>query len=192
MKKTFTLLVALFMVGIVFADGWKPLSSTSTTYAPDPNSADIGNAFNIYAGFGKVHGSNFGFSIGADFEFPVIDPNLTLGPQFGFGMHQYGVPYIDNNGNWQSSTAQLSFNGGVIARYYADWLIPNMPEEFDVFITSNAGLGFVTYTSYYSSKMYFDWGTSIGGRWNFSESMSLYAQVGYGATNVSIGLSWKM
>ena len=194
------------MVGIVVADGVKPLTKTntsttplltkplslsSTTYAPDPKSGNVGNAFNIYVGLGSVHSSNFGISVGGDFEFPVIDPNLTLGPQFGFGMHQYGVGYWIGN-QYYSSTSQISFSGGVVARYYADWLIPNMPEQFDVFITSNVGLGYVMYTSYYSNEVYLDWGTSLGGRWNFSEKMSVYAQVGYGANNVLVGLSLKM
>ncbi len=207
MKKIFTLFISLLMVGIVVADGVKPLTKTSTsttpllmkplslsstTYAPDPKSGKVGNAFNIYVGLGSLHGSNLGISIGGDFEFPVIDPNLTLGPQFGFGMHHYGNPYFDNNGIYHSGTSQISLSGGVIARYYADWLIPNMPEQFDVFITSNVGFNYIMYTSYYSNKAYFDWGTSLGGRWNFSEKMSVYAQVGYGANNILVGLSLKM
>ena len=90
---------------------------------------------------------------------------------------------------------QLSFSGGVIVRYYADWLIPNMPDEFDVFIMSNAGFGLITYSNdndYYDNSTYFDWGIYIGGRWNFSETMSLYAHVGEGSTNVSAGISLKM
>jgi hypothetical protein len=48
-------------------DGYKSLSPLKVAYAPDPNSGDVRSAFNIYGGIGSVHGSNFGFSIGADF-----------------------------------------------------------------------------------------------------------------------------
>jgi hypothetical protein len=201
MRTTLTFLMSFLMVSMVYADGlkpfsllpdgYKPSSPLSIQYAPDPNSGNVTKAFNIYAGLGNVNGSNFGLSLGADIEFPVIDPNLTIGPQFGFGMHHYGYGYYDANG-YHDGSAQLSFSGGVIVRYYADWLIPNFPEDFDVFIMSNAGFGLVTYTSYYSNTTYFDWGIYIGARWNFKESMSLYAHVGEGSTNVSVGLSFKM
>ncbi|MCK5857155.1 MAG: hypothetical protein KAG64_06670 [Bacteroidales bacterium] len=206
MKKIITLIMSLLMISVVYADGikplsllpdgYKPLSPLSTTYAPDPNSGDVRNAFNFYAGLGSVHSSNYGMSIGADFEFQAIDPNLTIGPQFGLGVHSYyNGGYWHNNSYYGGNVHQLSFSGGVIVRYYADWLIPNIPDEFDVFIMSNAGFGLITYSNdndYYDNDTYFDWGIYVGGRWNFKESMSLYAHLGSGSTNISVGLSLKM
>lgn len=178
MKKLLTLLMALSISAAVFADGLKPLSlttkpvsKTATTYAPDPSSGNVGNTLNIYAGVGSKS-----MTFGLDYEFPIIDPNLTLGPQVVLGLpFKRGV--------------NMSIKGGVIARYYADWLIPNMPEQFDVFITSNTGVGLT-----FGSNVQVYWGTSVGGRWNFSESLSLYAQIGGGfnASNLYVGLSWKM
>ena len=186
MKKIITLLVAIFMVGSVFADGNKdskansevsqtklPYSITSTTYAPDPNSAGIRNAFNLYGGIGGA------LSAGIDWEFVAFDPNLTLGPQI----------IVD----FPIGTARglgMDISGAVIARYYADWLIPNMPDAFDVFITSNAGIEFNTN----GGGAYTILSGAVGGRWNFSESMSLYAQLGAGFRSniLLVGLSWKM
>jgi hypothetical protein len=182
MKRTLTLLIGLLLIGSAYADGlkplttmpdgYKPLSIKRTTYAPDPNSGNVGNALNLFMGVG---GS---LSVAIDYEFPVIDPNLTLGPQFIMGFP------------WPGGLGGLDLNGGVVARYYADWLIPNMPDQFDVFITSNTGIGFNTN----STGMYMYWGTMVGGRWNFSESMSMYAQVGggYNSHFFNFGLSWKM
>ena len=204
MKKTLTLIMSLLMISMVYADGLKPLSllpdgytplsPKKAAYAPDPNSGDVRPAFNIYAGLGTVHSSNFGLSIGGDFEFNAFDPNLTIGPQFGFGVHSYYNGGYYHDGWYHNNVHQLSFSGGVIVRYYADWLIPNIPDAFDVFIMSNAGIGLVTYSNdndYYDNETYFDWGIYVGGRWNFSENMSLYAHVGAGSTNVSVGLSFK-
>ncbi len=186
MKKTITLLVAIFMVSMVFADGNKdseakaevssaklPYYITRTTYSPDPESAGIGSAFNLYGGIGGA------LSAGIDWEFVAFDPNLTLGPQI-----VVDFPAGPNKG------LGMNINGAVIARYYADWLIPNMPDAFDVFITSNTGIGIHTN----GGGVYAIFSTSVGGRWNFSESMSLYAQVGGGTgSNIFlVGLSWKM
>jgi len=184
MKRVFTLLIGVFLLSSAYADGLKPLSLNQTptdykplslnkaAYAPDPNSGNVGNALNLFMGVGS------GFSVTIDYEFPVIDPNLTLGPQ-GF----ISLP-------WPNGAGGMDLGGGVVARYYADWLIPNMPDEFDVFITSNTGIYFNTNVS----SVYMYWGTMIGGRWNFSESMSMYAQVGggYNAHFFNFGLSWKM
>ena len=201
MKKIITLFLSIFIMSTVMAENFPTFGTQATqlkskplsiAYAPDPTSANIGNAFNFYAGLGSLHGSNLGFSLGADYEFPIIDPNLTVGPQVGFGVHHYGVGYFDLNGVYHTGTAQLSFSGGVVVRYYADWLIPDFPDAFDVFVMSTLGFSYVTYSSYYSNKSYFDAGFYLGGRWNFKESMSLYAQVGSGTTNISVGLSIKM
>jgi len=212
MKKTITLLMSLLMISIVYADGFKPLSllpngyksmpyhldgykslsPLKTAYAPDPNSGNVRSAFNFYGGLGSVNGSNFGFSIGADFEFPIIDPNLTLAPQVILGVHTYGLGYTDIYGTYHSGTTQLSFSGGIAVRYYVDWLIPNMPDDFDVFIMSTVGYGYIKYNSYYSNVGYLSYGFYIGGRWNFKENMSLYAQAGSGANSISVGLSLKM
>ncbi|RUA24861.1 MAG: hypothetical protein DSY76_07350 [Bacteroidetes bacterium] len=202
MKKTITLLLSLLMISIVYADGFKPISQQSTyykplsplklAYAPDPNSGNVRPAFNFYGGLGSVNNSNYGFSLGADFEFPIIDPNLTLAPQVIIGTHTYGLGYYDMYGTYHTGTTQFSFSGGVAVRYYADWLIPNMPDDFDVFIMSTIGYGYVSYDSYYSNEAYFSYGFYLGGRWNFKENMSLYVQIGEGANSLSAGLSLKM
>ena len=203
MKKTITLLMSFIMVSMVYADGlkplsllpdgYKPLSPNSIQYAPDPNSGNVVKAFNVYGGLGTVNSSSLGFSLGLDMEIPMIDPNLTIGPQLGLGVHSfYNGAYV-LNGVWHDGYVhQFSFSGGVVVRYYADWLIPNFPEDFDVFIMSNLGFGLTTYSDYYSNSYYPDFGFYIGGRWNFKENMSLYGHVGDGSTNISVGISLKM
>ncbi len=191
MKKVFFAIAFLAISLSLFADGDKNKSLGTMSYNPDPSSGNVVPALNLYGGFGRVRSSNLGFSIAGDYEIPVIDPNFTIGPGFGVGFHYYPYGYW-KSGTWYTGTGQLSLYGGVVARYYADWLIPSMPDEFDVFITSNMGAGFIKYFDYYSSKVFFDFGTSVGGRWNFSEKVSLYAQVGYGTSNILAGISFKM
>ena len=191
MKRVALIVTAMLCVTMVFADGEKGLLKKSLAYNPNPQSADIGSALNIYTGPGTVRGSNLGFSIGGDFEFPVIDPNLTLGPGIGFGIHHYPVGFW-KNGVYHTGTTQFSMYGGVVARYYADWLIPSMPDDFDVFITSNMGFGMINYVEFFDSKFFFDFGSAVGGRWNFSSNMSLYAQGGFGTSNLLVGISFKL
>lgn len=190
MKKITFVLAILTLSLSVFAGGEKTKGLNRFQYNPNPSSGDVKSALNIYVGPGRVYRSNLGISIGGDFEIPVIDPNLTIGPGFGIGIHHYDNAYWVGS-TYYSGTSQFSFYGGVVAHYYVDWLIPSMPDEFDVFITSNVGYGLVMYSDYYANRGYFDFGTSVGGRWNFADNMSLYAQTGYGNANFLIGLSFK-
>jgi len=191
MRKAVLIIAVVFMSINIYADGGKTMSLRGRGYNPNPNSGNVVPALNIYAGLGAVYGSRMGTSFGLDYEIPVIDPNLTLGPGLRVGMAQYyHAHYVDNV--YYSSTTQMSFYGGVVAHYYVDWLIPNMPDEFDVFITSNAGYGLVTYSSGRDPQPFFDFGFAIGGRWNFSDNISLYAQAGQGTSTILAGISFKM
>ena len=192
--KKITILIAIAIISLSsFAEGGKTLGLKSINYSPDPTSGKVKNAINLYTGLGSVYGSSYGLNLGFDFEKPIFDPNLTLGPRFKMGMARYYNPYWDDSGIWHDYTNQMSFYGGVVAHYYFDWLIPNMPDAFDVFVTSDAGYGVVTYSySGYANYSYFDYGFAVGGRWNFSEKVSLYAQAGYGTSTVLFGLSFKL
>ena len=202
--KKITILLALVMAGFsLFADGDETKGLINMRYSPDPTAGNVGQALNIYFGIASVGHAGTGLSLGLDYEIPIIDPNLTLGPGFRMGLSPYSYDYWNNSG-WHVGTGLgTKFYGGVTAHYYFDWLIPNMPDEFDVFITSNAGFGFITYSnsdeyntyynsSYYDNYTFFDFGNAIGGRWNFKENMSMYLQVGQGTSSVLFGLTFKM
>lgn len=202
--KKIVIILALAMISMsLFADGGETKGLTGLRYNPDPTSGEVGQALNIYFGLGNVQNAGFGLNLGLDYEIPVIDPNLTLGPGFMLGLSPYSYNYWDFSGWHVKNGVGMSFYGGVVAHYYFDWLIPNMPDEFDVFLTSSAGGGFVTYSNnsqnktfnnstIYENEMFYEFGNAIGGRWNFSDSMSMYAQVGHGTSTLLFGLSFKM
>lgn len=176
MRKYSLLFLSFFLYGVLLAGGQYNTYS-SNSYKPDPYSGDVGPILNVYAGPSIYKASTSSISFFGSYEIPAIDPNLTLGPELGFGMG-------GNINGVNSSTLTLS----VKATYYADWLIPNMPDEFDVFLTSTAGLYLMSGTSVSSGLQY---GNYVGGRWHFSENMSVYGQVGYGNSYFAGGISIK-
>jgi hypothetical protein len=161
------------------ADGLNT-SLLRNSYRPDPNSGQVGSALNFYLAPSQYNASCFGLSAFADFEIPLIDPNLTLGPIIGLGF-----------GNNLNGLNQSVISLGAKATYYADWLIPEMPDQFDVFITSSSGLYLASYSNN-TNKIGFDFSTSVGGRYNFSDDLSLYAQTGFGSSFFAVGLSYKL
>ncbi len=195
MKKVFLLITAMLLAGMVFADGDKTLTKQSLKYSPDPSSGNVTPALNIFLGPGSVNG--LGFSLGGDFEIPMFVDNLTIGPGVGLG--------VGRRSYWFGHTNTFDLKLNAVAYYYFDWLIPNMPDKFDVFANLNTGVRFRSYTDYYdsyytayyskSSETYTNFGfnieTYVGGRYNFSENMSLYAKVGYGSYYGAFGISFK-
>lgn len=180
MKKITLLMMSLLMASFIFADGLKTSKETSTSYSPDPNSGDVRPALNIYIAPSSYGGYVGSISTFASYEIPMIDPNLTLGPEVGFA--------FGGNLNGLSST---TFVVNAKATYYFDWLIPKMPDMFDVFIVGTSGLYMSNYSNS-TNKIGFDFGNYVGGRWNFNENMSLYAIAGYGSTVGSVGISFKL
>ncbi|MBN2668706.1 MAG: hypothetical protein JXR60_05690 [Bacteroidales bacterium] len=194
MKKIFLVSVLFVLSMSVFAHGFNNKGLGLMKYNPNPTSGDVGSALNLYLGPGNSNG--FGFTFGADFEIPLIDPNLTIGPGVGFG--------IGHASYWGYSVTTTDIKLDAIAYYYFDWLIPSMPDQFDVFINSTAGIKIRNtterYESYYygydikdvhESSIVFDFETYVGGRWNFSDKMSLYAKAGYGSYYGAFGISFK-
>ena len=204
MKRITVILVLVLASFTLFADGDKVKNYDGLRYNPNPTTGDVGQALNTYIGLGSVGIVGYGLNLGLDYEIPLIDPNLTLGPAVRLGVKPYSYHYWDGGDLKVANGLGIGVSGGVSAHYYFDWLIPDMPDEFDVFITSNVGVGFITYTNsyhyrtgYYNTNLYnnsilFDFGNAIGGRWNFSDNMSMYLQVGQGRSTVLFGLTFKM
>ncbi len=194
MKKLTLLCVAVLMSVMVFADGYKTLQKKSFSYNPNPKSGNVVPALNLYTG--PAYYSGFGMSIGGDYEIPMLVDNLTLGPgaNIGFGR---------NSHVWGHYT-RFDLVANVVGHYYFDWLIPDMPDEFDAFFTAAMGLRFRTFSDHYDgyygvaahtktySNIRFNFESYIGGRWNFSPNMSLYAKFGYGSYYTAVGISFKL
>ena len=202
MKRITVILVLVLASFTLFADGDKVKNYDGLRYNPNPTTGDVGRALNTYIGVGYIGYTRLGVNLGLDYEIPVIDPNLTLGPGFKLGLNPYPYDYWTSTGHYVGTGLGTSILAGVSAHYYVDWLIPNIPDEFDVFITSNVGLGFIMYSSNSNEEVLwgenrtnsvlFDFGNAIGGRWNFSDNMSMYLQVGHGTSSVLFGLTFKM
>ncbi len=180
MKKLSLLLINLLFISALFGDGLETTIGANTTgYNPDPNSGDVRNALNIYIAPSSYNGFGGSVTTFVSYEIPMIDPNLTLGPEVGFA--------FGGNLNGVSST---TFVANVKATYYFDWMIPKMPDMFDVFVTSTAGLS-VTNNSLSSTSLDIDLGDYVGGRWNFKENMSVYVMAGYGSAIGAAGITFK-
>jgi hypothetical protein len=191
MRYIFLLFVGLLISNLALADGNKTLKIRGMKYNPNPKQANIGNAVNVYAGFTSYDGAKAGYSLMANYELPFLDPNLTIGPEVGFGFSPNAIDFnfFGFRGNFSQTT--LKFN--VKATYYADWLIPNMPEDFDAFVSTSLGIYYATYEqSIVPNKVGIHWNTGVGGRWHFDDYMSIYAILGVGNTYIAGGISFKI
>ncbi len=180
MKRITLFIMSLLFVSVLFAEGTEVTTINKTNYAPDPNSGDVRPALNVYiapSSYGLYSGSITTF---VSYEMQLLDPNLTLGPELGFA-------FGGSMGSLNSSTFVVNAK----ATYYVDWLIPNFPEQLDLFVSSTAGFYTSMYSDGTSSGLNIDFADYIGGRWNFKENMSLYGLVGYGSAIASVGITFK-
>lgn len=180
MKKVTSLIMSLLVTSFIFADGLKTGNESNTSYSPNPNSGDVGQVINLYIAPSSYNNYIGSVSTFASYEIPMFDPNLTLGPEIGFA-------FGGNLNGFSSTTFVLNAK----ATYYFDWLIPNMPDMFDVFIVGTSGLYLSNYSNS-TSHLGFDFGNYVGGRWNFQENISVYALAGYGSSIGAVGISFKL
>jgi len=184
MKKI--ILIAMLLIG-------------STVVSTAQSASDVRKALNIYVS--PTFGGPLGGMINAEFEMPMFVDNLTIAPYVGAGVASYNV-WV-NNGNNGNNTfpgggyvrkSVALLNVGVVGHYYFDWLIPNMPDKFDVFAKAKAASRFRLGGNDYVYESYVPIYVSIkaGGRVNFTPSFSLYGAVGYGHSSFDFGLTLKM
>jgi hypothetical protein len=85
----------------------------------------------------------------------------------------------------------MVLNPGIVAHYYFDWLIEEMPEHFDLFAKADLGYWFVFDNTFRTNRNYLPvtFGLYAGGRYHFESDWSLYLSVGFGTSYVNIGLS---
>lgn len=141
---------------------------------------------NVY--LGPSFGTYYGGMINLDLEIPMLDDNLTIGPSIGIGRATY--KYFNNNSVWVRED-YLVINPAIVAHYYFDWLIPDMPEEFDLFAKAKLGWRFAGGNHPYRYSV-LDLNVQAGGRWNFSSNASLYLALGYGWAPMNIGVTVKL
>ena len=129
----------------------------------------------------------------AEYEIKMLDDNLTLGPKLGVGMSRYGYSYYDVNGKFTHNTYRsgLIVHPGIVAHYYFDWLIDDMPDKFDLFAKASAGFWFVQDGDVRSQRNYvpFTFGLFAGGRYHFESDWSFYLALGFGTSYANLGLS---
>lgn len=181
MKRISLIVISIMIAGLSFADGLKTSKENTTSYSPYPNSGNMVPALNLYAAPSSYNSYVGSISVFASFEIPMIDPNLTIGPEVGLafgGNDFYGV-----------SSTTFVFN--VKGTYYFDWLIPKMPDMFDVFAVGTTGFYLSNYSSGYS-HLGLDIGVYAGGRWHFQDNLSVYLLAGVGSSSFgSLGISFK-
>ncbi len=195
MKKS--LLIGLLLLGSAIGSQAQNNSSLMTVKG-DGVGTEVGKALNIYVG--PTFARGFGGMVMADFEIPMFTDNLTLGPTLGMGVASYHYLYwVSNGAYWgggyyETRTKSIMLiNAGVVAHYYFDWLIPNMPDKYDVFAKiKTAALIRIGDNTNVTGFNPLDFSAQVGGRINFSESMSLYGAVGYGHSNLNIGFTFKL
>jgi hypothetical protein len=138
----------------------------------------VGPNFNDYAG-GGLH---------IDYEIPMFDDNLTIGPSLGIGMVRYATLTEEGTTYYGNS---LFFSPAVVGHYYFDWLIPDMDERFDVFAKAKLGIRYAG-NGYPYQRMRMDLGLQAGGRYHFSDNASLYLALGYAWAPMHIGVTVKL
>lgn len=140
---------------------------------------------NFYVGpsFGAYQGGVFN----VDYEIPMLDDNLTIGPSLGLGMGRYG--YLTEGVVIYHN--YMIFNPAVVGHYYFDWLIPDMDERFDVFAKAKAGIRY-SGGNYAYSGLRIDLNLQAGGRWHFSSKGSLYLALGYAWAPMNLGVTLRL
>ncbi len=171
-------------IGLTLVLVFNLTAATFAQYQPDPQSANTKPMGNLYGAIGNFNEDiGFGTLVFGSLEFPVFDPNLTLGPELGMG---WGFSNQTSN--------QFKLSAGVRAAYYADWLIPRMPKQYDVFVSSVLG-GCYDISSFKSESRFWGFMTiGTGGRYHFQKNMSLFGELeftGYGS-RLHFGLSIKL
>ena len=140
----------------------------------------------------SFHGG-FGGMFTAEYEIQMLDDNLTIGPSLGFGMSRYRYPLYDINGRFVTNeySSGVILHPGVTAHYYFDWLIEEMPSQFDLFAKATGGFWFSSNRNMRSQNYYspITFGFYAGGRYHFESDWSFYLALGFGTSYANLGLS---
>lgn len=185
--------ILLFVIAMTLTTiGTSQLGKSISNYSLGSGDSEVGKALNVYLSPTFSHG--VGVVANVDFEIPMITDNLTLAPSLGIGVATYSYNYWTNNNfygyNSTGFKSVMVIRAGVVAHYYFDWLIPNMPEKYDVFAKVRTGAIFTADSDVNVNP--FDVSAQVGGRYNFSSKASLYGAVGYGHSYINVGLSFKL
>ncbi len=143
---------------------------------------------------GPSYNGGYGGLITAEYEIQMLDDNLTIGPKLGFGTTRYNNTEIINDVVVvQENRSSLILNPGLVAHYYFDWLIDDMPNHFDLFAKADFGYWFVFDNDHRTRRNYLPmtFGLYAGGRYHFESDWSLYLSIGFGMSYANIGLSKK-
>jgi hypothetical protein len=147
--------------------------------------------FNLLVGPSFHRG--FGGMLTGEYEIQMLEDNLTIGPKIGIGMSRYPFANYNINGYYTHNTYRsgLVVHPGVVAHYYFDWLIDDMPSRFDLFAKASAGFWFVMDGDLRTQRNYtpFTFGLFAGGRYHFESDWSFYLALGFGTSYANLGLS---
>jgi hypothetical protein len=164
MKKILTLSVLLFAVFIMNAQ--EPM------FVKDDKVVNLGvglGGYGLLSGMGVV-----------SIDYCIVDGIADVG---SIGVGPYAGLGIYNRYSWGYSRA---FSAVVKAGARGTFHYPFV-ESLDTYAGFGMGLGFRTY----SNTLYIDPGFFIGARYLFSDKLSFFGELGYGVSNLIIGVSFK-
>lgn len=143
------------------------------------------NQLNVYVG--PSLGNTYGGMFNLDYEIQMFDDNLTIGPSIGIGSARY--KYMVDNVTYHES--YMVINPAVVGHYYFDYLIPDMPDHFDLFAKAKLGMRYVGGNYAYSGAV-LDLNLQAGGRYYFNSTTSLYLAIGYAYAPMNLGVSIQL
>ena len=153
--------------------------TTLTLFCHSAQAQQEGTLLSPYAGIAGTYGSDKlqTPSFGANLEF-FLDETFSLGLVGGYSTAKADITF----GNQDDETSGFFFGG--LANYY--W---TEEESFNFY--TGMSLGYTSHDGPYVDGGFF-YEVHIGGRYQLSESFSLFSELGYGLALLKVGISFKL
>ena len=152
---------------------------TITLFSYSIQAQQEGTLLSTYAGIGGTFGADKlkTPSFGANLEF-FLDETFSLGLVAGYSTAQADITF----GNQDNETSGF-FVGGLLDYYWTD--------EDDFNFYSGASLGYTSHNGPIVNGGFF-YDVHLGGRYQLSNGLSIFSELGYGLALLKVGLPFKL
>jgi|GEM_PF-5770910 len=133
----------------------------------------------------------FGLGFNATAQYGIMD-DLGVGLYVGYERNTFGLGLV-GLGNYSTNTIMA----GPIGTYHFNRVLNMKSDKFDLYASAGALLHSVSYSKEWralnNNNTNIDFGVlaRVGGKYNFSEKMSIFGDIGYGGSWLQGGISFK-
>ena len=133
----------------------------------------------------------FGFGLNANVQYGIMD-DLGVGLYVGYERNSYGLG-LAGLGNYSINT----ITAGPIGTYHLNRVLNLKDDKFDLYASAGLLIRNRSYSKEWSvlnnesNRVGVEFLARVGGKYNFSEKMSLFGDIGSGGSWVQAGISFK-